>query len=234
MLSTEGSGWVEGVGEACDKAARALDPANAAMRMRKTQAPKRRGMKLLSTPRRRLPATWLVGKKIRLRPVEPDDVPLLQRWMNDPPAQKWLGGLLPRSGRAEQAWAARASTDPTRPTFIIQTRRGLDIGLIMLRVSEAHAELGIGIHNSRYWDRGYGQDAVEVFVDGAFRAMPLHRIELFVLPDNVRAIRCYEKAGFTREGLLRKYQFARGKMRDVVVMSILHEEWMLRREDPAK
>lgn len=233
MLSTEGRGWFEGAGDACDKAARALGPANAAMRMRNAQAPKRRGMKLRSTPRRRLPATWLVGKKIRLRPVEPEDVSLLQRWMNDPPALDWLGGLLPRSRREEQAWAARASIDPKRPTFIIQTHIGLDIGLIMLRVSDSHAELGIGIHNARYWSRGYGQDAVEVFVDGAFRALPLHRIELFVLPDNLRAIRCYEKAGFAREGLLRKYQFARGKMRDVVVMSILHEEWVQRREASA-
>jgi len=161
-------------------------------------------------------------------------VPLLQRWMNDPLAQQWLAGLLPRSARAEQAWAARASTDPKRPTFIIQTHSGLDIGLIMLRVIDAHAELGVGIHNTRYWDRGYGQDAVEVLVDGAFRALPLHRIELFVLPDNLRAIRCYEKAGFAREGLLRKYQFARGKLRDVVVMSTLHEEWLLRRDDSAE
>lgn len=190
---------------------------------------------MVHSPRqRRLPATWLVGKKIRLRPIEPEDVPLLQRWLNDPSAQEAMAGLFPHSRREAQAWAARASTDPKRPTFIIQTSAGVDIGLIMLRVSDARAQLGISIDNPRHWGRGYGQDAVGALVDGAFRALPLQRIELFVLPDNLRAIHCYEMAGFVREGLLRKYQYVRGKMHDMAVMSILHEEWMLGRQSFAK
>ncbi|HEV2037068.1 MAG TPA: GNAT family protein, partial [Candidatus Eremiobacteraceae bacterium] len=84
---------------------------------------------------------------------------------------------------------------------------------------------GIAIHEPRYWSQGYGQDAVEVMVDAAFRVLPLQRIELLVLPDNARAIRCYENAGFKREGLLRSYTYNRGRMQDMIIMSILHEEW---------
>jgi RimJ/RimL family protein N-acetyltransferase len=55
--------------------------------------------------------------------------------------------------------------------------------------------------------------------------LPLQRIELLVLPDNIRAQRCYEKAGFVKEGLLRNYIYNRGKAQDMVIMSILHREW---------
>ncbi len=178
-----------------------------------------------STSRQDLPATWMVGKKVRLRPIEPEDVPLLLRWINGSAALEWLQRRLPLTRRQEQAWAARAATDPQMPTFIIQTLRGADIGVLGLQLEAGRGVFGIAIHEPQYWARGFGQDAVEVLVNSAFEVLPLQRIELLVLPDNVRAIRCYEKVGFKREGLLRSYIYSRGKMQDMIVMSILHEEW---------
>jgi len=187
-------------------------------------------MSVRSTRRQSLPATWMVGRLIRLRPIEPEDVPLLLRWINGSAALEWLQRRLPLTRRQEQAWAARAATDPQMPTFIIQTHRGVDIGVLGLQLESNRGIFGIAIHEPRYWARGYGQDAVEVAVDAAFRVLPLRRIELLVLPDNTRAIRCYEKAGFTREGELRNYIYNRGRMQDMIIMSVLHEEWRERRK----
>jgi RimJ/RimL family protein N-acetyltransferase len=173
----------------------------------------------------------MVGSKVRLRPIEPQDVELLHRWINASPALEWLHRRLPLSRRAEQAWAARAATDPQMPSFIIQTLRGVDIGALSVQLEGGRGVLGIAIHDPRYWSRGYGQDAVEVMVDAAFRVLPLQRIELLVFPDNLRAIRCYEKAGFKREGQLRQYSYRGGLMRDVIIMSILADEWRRGRKD---
>jgi RimJ/RimL family protein N-acetyltransferase len=170
----------------------------------------------------------MVGKKVRLRPIEPNDVPLLLRWINGSAALQWLQPRLPLTQRQEQAWAARAATDPQMPTFIIQTLRGIDIGVLGLQLESNRGIFGIAIHEPRYWSQGYGQDAVEVMVDAAFRVLPLQRIELLVLPDNLRALRCYEKAGFIREGLLRSYIYNRGGPQDMVIMSVLHSEWAQR------
>jgi RimJ/RimL family protein N-acetyltransferase len=226
MLCTDGRGCLDARGGGELEAARTLEPANVNARMKNKKAAKRRGMSVHSTPRRRLPATWLVGQKVRLRPIEPEDTPLLQRWLNEFKARDWLNGLFPRSRPQEAAWAAQVSTDLNRPTFIIQTKRGADIGLISLKVSDARAELGISINDDRLWSRGYGEDALRVLVAAAFRVLPLRRIQLFVLPDNLRAIRCYEKAGFAQEGVLRKYFRHQGAARDVIIMSTLHEEWI--------
>jgi len=181
-----------------------------------------------------LPATWLVGRKVRLRPIEPADVPLLQRWRNDGPALEWLNRQLPLSAATVAEWAAQASVDPQMPAFIIQTLGGRDIGTAGLRVYGARATLGIGIYDDAFWNRGFGQDTVEVLVDGAFRVMPLQRIELTVFPGNVRAIRCYEQAGFKREGVLRGYAYRAGRYADCVIMSLLHEEWERRARRPLR
>ena len=134
----------------------------------------------------------------------------------------------------ERDWAANAAVNPNAPCYIIQTLDQTDIGTIGVHIEGARAVLGIAIHDETYWNRGYGTEAVALLVDGVFLTRPIVRIELSVLPDNDRAIRCYERAGFTREGLLRRYIYQRGEYQDVVLMSALHEEWAARRRAPAK
>ena len=55
--------------------------------------------------------------------------------------------------------------------------------------------------------------------------MNLNRLWLTVLADNPRAVRCYEKCGFVREGLLRQESFVDGKYRDVLMMALLREDY---------
>jgi RimJ/RimL family protein N-acetyltransferase len=179
------------------------------------------------SPRKAAP-TWLVGEKVRLRPIEPGDVEMLQRWINTSPARDFIFRRLPLSFEQERDWAANASVNPNTPCYIIQTLAGVDIGNIVLHIEGARASLGIAIHEPAYWARGLGTDAVQTLVDGAFRVRPLVRIELTVYPDNVRAIRCYERAGFSREGVMRSYAYKDGTYADVLLMSILHEEWLAR------
>lgn len=181
------------------------------------------------SPRKAAP-TWLTGEKVRLRPIEPADVSMLQRWINTSPARLFIFPRLPQSFQHERDWAASRAVDVNKPTYIIQTRRGVDIGVTDLVIEGARATLGVAIFEERYWSHGYGTDAVRTLVDGAFRARPLVRIELTVFPNNVRAIKAYERVGFKREGVLRSYQFRDGAYSDVVLMSILHGEWLARRD----
>ena len=59
----------------------------------------------------------------------------------------------------------------------------------------------------------------------AFDKVGLHRVQLQVFDFNERAISCYEKCGFRREGMLRDYWFKNGKFRDTLLMSILESEY---------
>jgi RimJ/RimL family protein N-acetyltransferase len=73
--------------------------------------------------------------------------------------------------------------------------------------------------------RGLGTEATRLIVGYGFEHVGLHRIQLEVYTDNYRALRTYEKVGFTTEGVRRQAQLRDGIWRDEVVMSILSHEW---------
>jgi len=51
-------------------------------------------------------------------------------------------------------------------------------------------------------------------------------VGLYADVSNHRALRSYEKCGFSREGVVRQYRFKDGRYLDSVLMSMLQEEWM--------
>jgi RimJ/RimL family protein N-acetyltransferase len=53
----------------------------------------------------------------------------------------------------------------------------------------------------------------------------LYRVSLDVFAYNLRAIRCYEKAGFVVEGRARQFLNRDGRRWDLIYMGILGEEW---------
>ena len=53
-----------------------------------------------------------------------------------------------------------------------------------------------------------------------------HRVELEVVDLNERAIKCYLNCGFTKEGVRRNRYFVEGQYRNVILMSILKEEYL--------
>ena len=87
------------------------------------------------------------------------------------------------------------------------------------------AEFGIMIGDKTYWNRGYGTEAVRLLVNHGFNTLNLNRIFLRVFENNPRAIRAYEKAGFVHEGRLRQAEFRDGKYIDVLMMSMLKDEF---------
>ena len=87
------------------------------------------------------------------------------------------------------------------------------------------AEVGISIGEKSYWGHGYGTDAMRVLVNYGFNMLNLNRISLKVFSFNKRAIRSYEKVGFTVEGTLREEIYKDGKYVDVLVMGLLRNEW---------
>ena len=77
----------------------------------------------------------------------------------------------------------------------------------------------------RYAGRGHMREAVELLKLFAFEVQGLHRIEAACLPRNARSIGLLERAGFKREGELRRYLKIAGRWEDHVLYSMLAEEW---------
>jgi diamine N-acetyltransferase len=173
----------------------------------------------------------IVGKKVRLRPIEREDLPRFVEWFADPEVRRYLLIYLPFSLAQEERWFENLLGRLERQTDVllaIETANGVHIGNVGLHSVDwknRGAELGIAIGEKAYWNQGYGADAICTLLGLAFREMNLHRVFLRVDTDNARGIRCYEKAGFRREGISRGVVFKEGAYHDQYVMSILESEF---------
>jgi len=79
--------------------------------------------------------------------------------------------------------------------------------------------------------RGRGESMVGAAVDHGFGRLGLHRIDLGVFGFNEAAIRCYERIGFRREGVLRDCRRVGDSYWDLVIMALLEDDWRARREE---
>ncbi len=174
----------------------------------------------------------IYGEHIRLRHVERADLPLFVGWLNDPEVREGLSIYLPISQAEEENWFENMLKSPAdqQPLCIeIKSGEGWELigncGLFGIDWRIRAAEFGIFIGAKRYWNQGYGSEAVRLVVDHGFSTLNLNRIFLRVYENNPRAIRAYQKAGLTIEGRQRQGHYQKGQYVDVLLMSILRQEW---------
>jgi len=89
----------------------------------------------------------------------------------------------------------------------------------------ARAEIGYEM-DSRYWGKGLMGEAVRAVLDYGFAQMGLNRVEAFVTVGNRRSLFFLERNGFTYEGTLRQYEWARGEYQDQWICSLLKQDWL--------
>lgn len=83
----------------------------------------------------------------------------------------------------------------------------------------------IGIFDSNLHSKGIGTETTKLLLKYGFEECKWHRIDLKVLDYNLRGIRCYEKCGFKKDGVLRESAFIEGQYYSDIIMSILDYEY---------
>ncbi|KAK4370522.1 hypothetical protein RND71_009997 [Anisodus tanguticus] len=74
----------------------------------------------------------------------------------------------------------------------------------------------------KYWGKGIVTKAVKIVMSNIFSEWSnLERLEALMDIENKGSQRVLEKAGFLREGVLRKFKTLKGKLRDMVIFSFL-------------
>jgi RimJ/RimL family protein N-acetyltransferase len=173
------------------------------------------------------------GEMVRLRPPEREDLPLFVEWLSNPDLRKFVTIRYISLGLEEQ-WYERllestGQMPPGRLHFVIEAIDSAQpIGVISLEGinwCDRTSEVGIIVGDQAFWGKGYGTDAMRVLLRVGFDWYNLHRIDLRVIADNERAIRSYEKCGYQHEGRMREAMFVGGEHKDVLLMSMLEDEF---------
>jgi len=117
--------------------------------------------------------------------------------------------------------------DEAYPFFIFRNRGdalagGLTVSHVRRGVTQS-CSLGywVGKSHSRQGLMSASVAAVAGFV---FDTLRLHRVEAACLPDNVASIRLLEKAGFSREGVARRYLRINGAWQDHLLFALLEDD----------
>jgi diamine N-acetyltransferase len=143
----------------------------------------------------------LQGSRVTIRPMKRADLDAMIQWrpFADPLYQPFD---FPRQGKAEQVrWFEWRSQDPERRLYTIEDERQQVIGSLTLREINGRrsARLGITI-GADFVSKGYGTEALRLFLDYFFREMGFERMELDVASTNIRAVRTYRSLGFREVG----------------------------------
>lgn len=98
-------------------------------------------------------------------------------------------------------------------------------GFHQISIEDNSATYRIGIFDPKFHSKGIGTEVTRLLLKYGFETMKWHRIDLKVLDYNLRGIRCYEKCGFKKDGVLRENAYIEGKYYSDIVMSILDYEY---------
>lgn len=167
----------------------------------------------------------------RLRHVAANDLPLIKRFFTEPE----IAG--------EFSWFGRSGVQDLDEQFNENGMLAEDRGRLIVEIAGSVAAGMVSWHAARYgpdpWSRawnigigllpeargqGVGTAAQRLLADELFATTTVNRVEAETDVDNVPEHHALEKAGFTREGVLRGAQFRNGAWRDLVVFSRLRGE----------
>ncbi|MBB4684902.1 GNAT family N-acetyltransferase [Amycolatopsis jiangsuensis] len=165
---------------------------------------------------------------VGLRPARESDVDLLEALTNDPATvgeYQWFGwhdpGYLRRrwrdTGLLSTEGGMLVPTAEERPLGLVswhRTRTGphtycWNIGMVLLPEARGH---------------GLGTEAQRLLVRYLFAHTQFNRVEASTEVGNRAEQRSLEKAGFTREGVLRGFDFRDGEWRDHVLYSVVRAD----------
>jgi ribosomal-protein-alanine N-acetyltransferase len=164
----------------------------------------------------------LEGKNVNLRVMEREDLSLVAEWTSNPDV---LGEYTPLCQKSKADWQKIYDNSSAEAKwFSIEKKDGTKAGFIQHFTVDNLLEIGYFLApNERR--KGYCSEAVQLMVDYLFLSKEIVRIQAHTDVRNVASQKVLEKAGFKREGTIRKKEFVRGEWRDRYLFSILREEW---------
>jgi diamine N-acetyltransferase len=171
----------------------------------------------------------LLGERIRLRALEPQDVDLLYHWENDPAIWKASNTLTPFSRFVLEQYIASSHLDlhtNKQLRLMITTRDGKDVGCIDLFDFEpSHQRAGIGILIAQEQDRGkgYASEALTLLTQYCFHVLHLHQLYCNVTVDNEESIMLFQHHKFIITGIKKDWVRVGDVFMDELLMQLVRK-----------
>ena len=166
-----------------------------------------------------------------LRRLLIEDAPILHEYWTDPVVTEFL--VLDPFEKLEQTVDMIQLLDGLfdqdigiRWGIVLKADRTLagTCGFHNLKPEHRRAEIGFELGRA-FWGRRIMTEAAAAILAYGFQARGFNRIEAFVNDGNARSAGILTKLGFRHDGLLREYEFARGRFVDQHCYSLLQSDY---------
>ena len=164
-----------------------------------------------------------------LRPWKEGDQSSLVRHANNYDVWRHVRDQFPHPYTREDArrWIALVEQRNPQTSYFAVEVQGEAVGGIGLTlksdVERCSAEIGYWLGEA-VWGRGVATAAVQAMTDYGFKAFDLTRIFAVPLANNPASMRVLEKAGYVREGVMRRSAIKEGVVLDQVLYAITDED----------
>jgi len=169
---------------------------------------------------------------VQLRAVTEADLDAIEGWRHDADHQSEFGNFMSmqrRNGKLRQDWldggllskdggmlVVVAAGDPVGDVQWHPVHYGPNAGSQALNIGIALAPQARG--------RGFGSAAQALLAEYLFAHTTVNRVEASTDVENLAEQRALEKAGFTREGVLRGAQYRQGEWHDMVSYGMVRSD----------
>ena len=173
----------------------------------------------------------LLGSTVQLTIMRSEDVPLLEKWLQDSATLRLLDTrpAFPRSAAALASWVEKRQQPKNDYLFAIRLNEDARLlGYIELdEINWLHHTAGIAylIGDKADQRQGYAGEALALALQFAFNELNIYRLTLTAFSYNQASIALAEKLGFQREGNFRQFFARDGQRHDMYLYGLLRPEW---------
>ena len=175
----------------------------------------------------------LETKRLRLRRLQMRDAQDIFEYSRDPLVAKhvlWDAHRTVADSRAYIRYMQRRYRESDAYSWGIEWKETGKIigtiGFMWIQDDNNAAEVGYSLSRA-YWNRGIMTEALSRLLEYGFEDMCLNRIEAQHETENPASGAVMRKCGMQQEGVLRSRLFNKGRDVDVVVYSVLRQEWIM-------
>ena len=169
----------------------------------------------------------LIGNKINLRALEPEDLDFLYQIENNSSFWEVSHTQTPFSKFILKQYIENVHLDiyeAKQVRFIIEENTSKKaIGTIdIFDFNPQHKRAGIGVLiHPNFQEKGYATEALSILIQYCFSSLNLHQLYANITSDNSKSIQLFTKYNFTKVGVKKDWIFSKGKFKDEVLYQLI-------------
>lgn len=173
----------------------------------------------------------VTGTRLFLREVRIEDVtPRYYQWMNDPEVTQYLETRFVPQSLSQIAVFVKSKDGAVNEPFFAICRRDTNEHIGNIKIGpinwlHRHADISLLIGEKSCWGKGYASEAISLVTQFGFERLGLNKLRASCYGQNEGSARAFERAGYTREGLLKGWFFSKGNESDMILLGIRAEDW---------